>query len=369
MKVLHTIWHLSQGGAQTYLLGLCNGLSEQGIDSVVVNLSNDAVLESVFEESGIPVKKVGMKSQVDLKSFPELFRVLKEVDADVVHCHNTMYLSYWALMLLGIPVVLTEHGGEFLNDGFRTYFFYRVWGRHLRMTISISHFMQDYLVNKFPFMSKRSRAIPNGIDLQWVDRHEPMNDDELTGLGLTPNVKRVGIVGRLAPQKDIELFIQTARELLRKQSDVEFVIVGTGDELARLRRAVHEYGIERNVFFLGYREDALRILKRLDVFLFTSSWEPFGLVLIEAMAAGVPVVSARVRGASDEIITHGMDGYVVPSRDPRELARTVGGLLVDDGKRNEMVERARKVVEGRYSLKRNVVEVAEVYRSVVNGIS
>jgi glycosyltransferase involved in cell wall biosynthesis len=174
----------------------------------------------------------------------------------------------------------------------------------------------------------------------------------------------VGFVGRLVHQKGVEYFIETAKEILEQRNDVMFVIIGSGPDVEKIKMLVAELNIIEYVLFLGYRKDAVRYMKIFDVMLFTSRFEPFGLVLAEAMAARVPIVAMDVRGAVSEIIRPFIDGIVIKGADCSTAAKSVSRLLDDRVYRDQLVTSARERVTTKFTLRQNAQKVYLLYKKL-----
>jgi len=183
----------------------------------------------------------------------------------------------------------------------------------------------------------------------------------------------VGIVGQLNPQshwKGQRDFIQAAAEVIQNRWDVHFAIVG-GDSspvssprhnsyIRELKRLVGDLGIADRVIFTGFRTDIPDVMASLDV-LVSASWaEPFGRVIIEAMAAGTPVI-ATMAGGAPEIVQDGITGVLVPPRTPQAIAKAVLSMLQNDEMRQEMGRAGRRRAQEHFSLDRNIRETQAVY--------
>ena len=175
----------------------------------------------------------------------------------------------------------------------------------------------------------------------------------------------IGIIGRLVEQKGVDLFIEVAENLISRRDDVGFVIVGDGPLRVELEHVVNAKNIAGKVIFAGYRSDGIAWMKRFDVFLFTSKFEPFGLVITEAMAAGVPVVAAHRRGAVPEIVENGQTGLVVEGDQASILAECVTKVLDDPDLREHIVANAKQMVALRFSIAANADAIAAVYENCV----
>jgi glycosyltransferase involved in cell wall biosynthesis len=181
-----------------------------------------------------------------------------------------------------------------------------------------------------------------------------------------PSAQVVGTVGRLHRQKGQQYLIEAAAQVLRRKPDTEFRFIGEGDLLPQLEKQAEMLNIGSSVKFLGRRTDIAKQLGEMDVFVLPSLWEGFPLVLLEAMAAGVPIVSTKVNGV-EEIISNKEDGILVSPKDSEELAKGILNLLDKKNKkwRNVYVSNARRKVTSQFSIKRMVSETEKVYAQML----
>jgi glycosyltransferase involved in cell wall biosynthesis len=172
-------------------------------------------------------------------------------------------------------------------------------------------------------------------------------------------------VGRLVPQKDLDLFLEAAALLTRKKAGVRFLIVGDGPCRERLERKASQNGLRGKIVFLGERDDIPELLQAADIFWLTSSWEGLPNVLLEAMACAKPIVTRDV-GACREIINHGENGYLVPDRNAESFAQHTLGLLSDLDKAREMGRAGRKLAEEKFSSGKMVRATESLYASLLD---
>jgi len=166
-------------------------------------------------------------------------------------------------------------------------------------------------------------------------------------------------------QKGIEYFIEIARILIDAGVEGDFIIVGEGPLKPILEDCVKNRGIEDRVLFLGYQKEIIPIIKSFDILLFTSRYEPFGLVLTEAMAVGVPVVAMDQIGAVSEIIRDRIDGMLVKGADCESAAKCTLRLLEDEDLRRKLSNTAKERVSSMFSMKRNADLVRKEYGQLV----
>jgi glycosyltransferase involved in cell wall biosynthesis len=204
--------------------------------------------------------------------------------------------------------------------------------------------------------------IYNGIDLERYSR--PVDRERvLYRLGLDPQFKTVGMVGRLDEQKNPLDFVRAAADVAREYPNVQFLIAGDGALRPDCERLIFELGLRNKFLLLGYRSDVDLILPSLDVVAMSSLWEGLPLVFQEAMSAGKPIVANDVDGVSD-IVSDGETGFLVTPHRPREMAERIGYLLDHDSVRASMGEtaQARSVV---FSSERMTEAIEALYRELL----
>ena len=209
-------------------------------------------------------------------------------------------------------------------------------------------------------------CIHNGIDVDRFEkeREAPANREA----GAVKNL-RVGMIGHLSQIKGQEDFIRAAAIVCGSRDDVEFIIAGedksrSGDNRRQLEELIDELNLSQRVNLVGWVDDVAKLLPTFDLFVSPSRSEPFGLSIVEAMAAGVPVIATLSEGAR-EIIKDDQNGRLVPIGDPKELAGAVFALLADGKKRERLKQNARRDVRERFSLERMVAATEQVYLEAV----
>lgn len=177
--------------------------------------------------------------------------------------------------------------------------------------------------------------------------------------------KLILFVGRLSPQKGLIYLLQSAPQIVAEVSDVHFLIVGDGPLRDQLKSRVEALGIAEAVTFLGVREDVGALMQAADVFVLPSIKEPFGIVLLEALSLGRPVVASAV-GGIPEIVTDDETGLLVPPRDPAALGAAILRLLNNPAEATQLGEQGRDVVRQKFPPTEMARRTANVYRSVLN---
>lgn len=212
-------------------------------------------------------------------------------------------------------------------------------------------------------LGKKPLYIPNAVNLERFTRIAIDPRQKRLELGLRPNQPVVGIIGRLARQKGHVYFLQAAHHLLGEIPNAQFLVIGTGSLLAGLEQLAGKPGLAGHIRFLGPRDDVEELLPALDVLVSSSLWEGLSTVVMEGMAAGVPVVATDVSG-SRELITDGVTGLLVPPADAMALARAIQALLADPAQARHLAEAARRRAAG-FSIRGVAERHQELYLSLL----
>jgi glycosyltransferase involved in cell wall biosynthesis len=366
MKVLHVIWDIDQGGAQTYLNSLVRSCKEQGLHSEVAVLTLPGIYSDYLMEHTDNVHYLNFLHGFDCFGAARLYLTTKKIAPDVIHVHANSIISTLALLLTRIPLVYTEHGAGVMRDYPRgrliEYLLYSILGKWINIFIAVSNAMKEKMVNANYKIANKIIIIPNGVDCNLLISQNILHKipDQL----LNTQVYKIGIAGRLTKIKGIDLFLATAEEVVKRHANVFFFVIGDGELKTELHDMMTKLGLNDYVFFLGYRDDAVALMRHFDVYLMTSHYESFGLTIIESMAQEVPVVAAKAVGPFAEIVDHTIDGILVASREPVALADAIIRLLADEPKRKQMGINAGQKVRERFSIDKNASTVRDCYKKI-----
>jgi glycosyltransferase involved in cell wall biosynthesis len=288
-------------------------------------------------------------------------RIVREHGIDVVHCHAAMLLRAcaWARAMAGGRLFYTAHHFRLRRHGP----LYRRMVRRLDGVVAVSASMRDRILLRLGVDPDRVLLVPNWVDAgHFADL--PPRDGARAALGATrPHV--VGIVGSVIPVKGYEEFVRAAGRLAAERGDVEFVAVGLDSHcppafLRKLEALRARLGLEGRLRILPWQEDVRPVFAALTAIAVPSWNEAFSLVLVEAMAAGVPAVATAV-GGPGEIVADGTTGLHVPPRDADALATALGRLLDDAPLRERLARNAREEAR-RYSVGPAVDLLEAIYR-------
>jgi len=358
--IVHVLSSFGVGGQERVALDLAIGQKARGHTVSVLSLAPepDGAMADEFREHGIAVGRVVKRDGVDASLVPRLARALRDYAADVVHTHNPLPLIYGALAarLSGAAAIHTKHG---VNPGSRGHRMLRRAAAQLTHAfVAVSDTTEQQARDQNDAPANRLHMIANGIRL---DRYRPDADARAATraeLGLPEDAWVVGTVGRLDEYKNQSLLVRAMAPLLSDR--VRLVIVGDGparrqveDEVARLMNP--EY-----VVMTGRRMDVPRIVPAFDVFALSSTTEGLPLVVPEAMAAGLPIVTTAV-GGLPSVIDEGVTGMLVPVEE-QPLRHALRTLEQDRELAARLGAKARQTALARYSADRMVDAYLELYR-------
>ena len=369
IRVLQLITSLERGGAENHLLALLTHADRSAFDFEAAVLRGEGELVSVFRTAGIPVHLLHARSRFDPFALRRLIALLRNGHYDIVHSHLFRADVFGALAVAQLGdraplLVSTRHNDDrfFLNP-FIGMLHYAVSARQ-DLIIAISDHIARFTVSRGVRYPSRVRRVYHGLEptlTQALQRDgERIRDD----LGLKSGDFLVGNVGRLALQKGQRHLIAAMPLLLERVPRAHAVIAGGGDLEDYLRDLSLEVGVADRVHVLGPRRDVPALMHAVDVFAMPSIWEGFGLVLLEAMAAGRPVVASRV-ATIPEVVVDGETGLLVPPGDPVALAEALAELAHDPERAQRLGEAGRDRLRQQFSIEKMVGDTELLYRELV----
>jgi glycosyltransferase involved in cell wall biosynthesis len=292
MKVLHVITGLDAGGAELQLAMI---LRRTRHESDVVTLYNPGPVAEMITEQGTTVRNIGMQRNTELPALLRLRKMIKDGQYDVVHTHlyRAQVYARPAARLAGTPVVLTtEHSiGEThierrkMTRGVRA--LYLSSEMFSDATIAVSDIVKDRLV-RWGVRSGKVTIIPNGVDTDELGFDAEARDRVRAQFGISPETYVIGALGRLDPNKRVDLTMEAAAPMLGEKCKI--LVIGRGEDQSRLEAAAKRLGVTEHVIFGGYQSDTTAMLAAFDLYVAASLQETFGLSVLEALASGLPVL-------------------------------------------------------------------------------
>jgi len=359
MRVLHVITSLARGGAENHLLLLAAGQAAAGHQVSVAGLKEPSELAPAFAAAGVAPHPLGLRCYGDPLPVLRLRALIAGLRPDMVHAHLPPAELYARLALVGRAehLVITRHNDErFAPVAGQRQLSRWCAGRAARV-ICISEAVRRWTTEdpagpRLP--AARCAVIRYGLDPGPFIAAAPAAD--LAGEGAL-----VGTLARLVPQKGLDVLLEA---FARVPPPARLVIAGSGPLRAALEARAARPDLSGRVRLPGPRADAAAVLAALDVFVLPSRWEGFGLVLLEAMAAGKPIVASHV-SAIPEVVAAGETALLVPPDDPAALAAALCTLLEDPARRQAMGAAGRARVQHRFAPRHMVDATLGLYRTVL----
>jgi len=362
--VLQLITTLDPGGAEHQLLTLVRQLRDR-FDFEVAYLKGGGGLAPRFEALGIRVHGLGIRRWADPVCLVRLVRLVRRLRPDLVVTHLFKADVYGALAAIGTDIPLVSHKHN--EDQFLLNPFFGALGLttavRCRRLVAVSDAVARFHAERAGFPRERFVRVLHGIEGEppGLPRAEMRRRFDIEERSLL-----LGTAARLTPQKGLDTLIRAVKRLIEHDDRFRFscLIAGVGEDRDRLISLCRSLGLEERVRLVGRVTDIPAFLQALDIFILPSRWEGLGVVLLEAMANGCPIVATRV-GGIPEVVEDGRTGRLVPPDDPRALAAAVLDLARDRSERIRLARAGRSAFERRFTASRMADETAAVYEGVM----
>lgn len=354
---------LRGGGLERVVRDLALRLPAEGFVPAIFGITGLGVYEADLRAAGIPLfdsRQPGFR----LPGYPRvLLRQLRDFEPDLIHAHSGTWLpsAVCRALLPAVPLVFTDHGRYPPEPRLRAVIERWCLGQ-TRRVVAVSGALAEYL-RQYLGTRVHPEVIPNGIDLANFQQDNVLRRDALRQEWELGPDQVLGIaVGRLAPVKNHLGMIRALAGAAEGAADVRLAFLGDGPLEAELKAAAAALGVASRIRFLGFRADVADCLSASDFWLSASSTEGLPLSLLEAMAAGLPIVATSVGGIPE---TLGSAGMLVPAGDDAALAGAIGAVA-RDGRRREAMGRAAKERSEQYSVDEMTARYSALYHEVLD---
>lgn len=333
------------GGTEVVIQNLCRELDRRLFNVTVCHLKGrgpigDDMLREGMDVVGIPKSRL---FKVDYLSFGKLLKLVRERRIDILHTHTPHALTDSALCKLlrpGLRLVHTFHFGNYPHEAKRRMLMERVFGRMADQLVAVGDHQKQTIVSTYGWPPSMMMTIWNGVVASKGEEHL----DLVPIIGSEPRTV-IGSVCTLYDQKGVTYLIDVAGELKRRGVKAAFVIAGEGPRRHELEEKCARLGVGDMVYFLGWVKDAAaRLLPHCDIFFQPSLWEAMSVVILEALAAGKPIVATRV-GENPKVLTDGVNGLLVDPRDVAQMTSALQLLIEQPATRLRLEIEARRTFE------------------------
>jgi glycosyltransferase involved in cell wall biosynthesis len=369
-RIVHLSKMTGTAGSEGHLLVLLGGLRAEGLDARLwILIEPDKPLQDYVDQAqalGIPVERIPIRHDIDLGLWRRLVNRFRETRPDMVHTHlfHADLYGITAARRAGVPwVVSSRHNDDRFRHKLPIRLLHRWLWRQTDAGIAISEAIRRFSITVEGAPADRIHTVHYGLGPAPIQARADARAELRRTLNLPGAALLVGSVCRLVEQKGLVYGLRGFAEIAAQIPDAHYVIAGDGPLREELEIEVRALKLAGRVHFLGWRSDAPVIFAGLDLLLAPSLWEGFGLVFLEAMALGVPVLSTRV-SAIPEIVIGGETGWLVPPRDPDAIASALREALSNRALLGERGANGRRRLETQFTVKAMVEHTLAVYRGL-----
>ncbi len=343
MKIVMIITGLGMGGAETQVCNLANAMADLNHDVTIISLAN---IQEVQPDEKVNVYTLNMGKTIPgfIKAYLQCRKLIKAIKPDVVHSHMVHANIFARLLRLTLPIprlICTAHS---TNEGGKARMLaYRLTDRLADISTNVSQKAADIFIQSKAARREGMIAVYNGID---TNRFAYSSDARIrlrNQLQIAEDTQLLITIGRLTPAKDYPNLLNAFAKI-DPAHNAKLAIVGEGPLKSELQTLSHQLGISDRVYWLGMQQNVAEWLSAGDVFVLSSEWEGFGLVVAEAMACGRVVVATDAGGISEVM---GSSEFLVPIKDPARLQQKINAALnlSPEEKANIAVSNRKHVVE------------------------
>jgi glycosyltransferase involved in cell wall biosynthesis len=376
LRVLHVLSGCTVGGCEQHVLALLARLDRERYEPWLAcfEAEPDAATPMIpmFRAAGVRTIDLRARRRTDPAAFARFGKLLRRGHFDIVHVHSfrtELGATLLGRVLGGSPrLIRTAHNVDEFYVSPRYGVLSQISAKGLDRVVAISDAVGDYLRDEAGLPGEKIVRIYYGVDpTPYRPEMPPPSRRPKSDPTSRPTL---GVLARLAPQKGHRVLFDALPEIAQAIPDVRIRVVGHEEQstVAELRAYAEQRGVADLVEFEGFCGDVAGLLADLDLMVLPSLWEGFGLVLLEAMAAGRPVVASAV-GPIPEIVVDGATGLLVPPGDPKALAKAIVRVLADPDLAAALGRAGRARVEGEFGLETMVARTEELYEQLVRKAS
>jgi len=360
IRVLHVIDHLGYGGAPVVVKNIIERLSSEDIETFVCALRTNP--------KAMPIKT----TLIDLTyhkynpfAFLAIAKLCKEHEIDIIHAHlqKSIISCLLAGFLCDAKIIIHEHGPIFRRGTGCIYrLLLKVLAPKASIAIANSQATKSALNQTAGFAEESIHIVSNFIDFARFDHTLYDRDKARDTLGIAENKTVVGFVGRLDSCKGVDLLINAAAILCKKDQRYHFVIVGQGRQRKQLEQLALRLGLKEKVIFTGLCRNPAEVIKALDIAVVPSRREAFGITAIEFMRMKVPVIASPVGGLV-EVVQHKKTGIVLDNLNAENIADAVDTLVQENSLRETLVENA-EVFSRKFNGAEQLKQITSIYEKL-----
>ncbi|WP_025162163.1 glycosyltransferase family 4 protein [Paraclostridium bifermentans] len=359
MNILYFTRNMGIGGTEKVILQLCKSLNSE-FNKIIVCSSGG---ENVEELSKLGIKHYTIEDIENKNPFRIILNVVKlrniinKEKIDVVHTHHRMAALY-------IRILKKYNDFKFIHTAHNTFYNKRKLTKFAldkSNIIAVGKNVKLNLIEEFNIDDSKINVIYNSIEPE--DKNIKMVEEIYKAK--ESGYFTVGNIGRICEQKGMEYYIEAIKEIIKTNNSIKFFIVGDGEDRLKIESLINQYGLEKYIILLGYRNDVLNIMKQLDLIVLSSLWEGLPLTPIEAFSVGKTVVGTNVDG-TPEIIKDGINGMLIEPRDYQNLARKILEIFNNKDLLNKLELNSKKTYDDNFSYDAFRKNYINYYKNIVS---
>lgn len=369
MKICFLLSTFVYDGIKRSVVHFANAMQEMGHEVWVGALHDWPGKVSLRSELRLPDERViSWDGLGQGKREWAIYQFFRRQRFDVVHT-NTIKMNHagrWMAILARVPCIVGSEDNLCLNRSWKTRMEDRILARLSHAVVMISHAVAKSFLETEGLPPEKVRVVYYGLPLERfrAQRKTPAElQTKRAGLGI-PAGPTVVCAARLHAPKSLETLVETARIVVDRLPDAQFLLAGDGEERAALEALRDSRRLQDHFHFLGAREDIYDIMQLGDVVTLCSLWEGLGFSLMEGMALGKPLVGTDVTGIN-EIVIHNRNGLLVPARSPDKLAGALVEILSDPAKAHQLSARGEEILSERFDVRRNAHQLLDLYGALL----
>jgi glycosyltransferase involved in cell wall biosynthesis len=363
IKVAHVLEAVWSGGVEQRRLILAQDLPSDRYEQILVCTAAKGGLPAQFEAAGVPVHVIGnFRFPLDPRPLARCRRILREFRPHIVHgaVYEGVEAAAIAGRLAGVPIVIGEETSDAHGRRLTGHLLYRALLALTDRMVAVSPIVRDYLVDTIRYPANRTMLIDNGIRDPGPAARKRVRDIR-RGCGAGADDILIGTVGRLVDAhkrvSDLLRALASARSTL---PTLRLVVVGDGPDAPMLKALADDLGVADIVTFAGYQSETRAFFDAMDIYVHPAAAEAFGLVLVEAMLAGLAIIASRV-GGIPAVVDEGITALLVPPGQPTELAQAILSLANDRDLRATLGAAGRQRARARFTAERYAAQIAALY--------
>jgi len=364
MNILFSCLSNSWGGMEMLTITQMQQLMERKIAVELLCLTNSK-MQKEAKKKGVKSFTLNSANSVNPAGISKLMSYLKTKKFDLFHAHSSGDL--WTIVpALKIsrnksPLILTKHVGSYIVK--KDFLHKRVYNR-VNIALAISSVIKKNLIETTPLSKKQILLVHNGININNFDPSKTNREEVRSEYGFNRDEIVIGMMGRFSPGKGHEEFLNAAKILNQKNQNLKFIIVGEASYkeesyYEKIKSLSNDLGL-KDIIFTGYVSDTKNILSAMDIFVFPSHAESFGLALTEAMAMELPSVSSNSDGVLD-ITKDNETGFLFENKNAENLAEKINKLVLSSDLREKFGKAARLRVINKFNLDKQTDKIIEIY--------